>query len=438
MAGMATVGMTGVRIAGWTASDLFFLAASFVIVLRLLTATRRNLTPVAARRSSPGVLIGLVVLSIGALLATVGRSIDAGASALALARVWYITIVWFWTMRSVSTSVRTFRRLLVAVIVGAVLHAFVGIWQDVSGANAGAPGWGRSIGFSDHYNDLGLALASVIPILAVWRPARRVGPRWTLVRIVALLVLFGGLGSSGSISAMGAAIVGTLVAARAPSFAERRRRRSRQAAAVPVIAVLVAAVLVAGGLVDLSVQDRFTELVSGDSPTSQSAESRTSLAEVAIDGIVSSPLVGTGLDTRSGFVEAESGTNLVHNFYLRITYQAGILGFLGLCLILFMVGWQVRQVLRYTRGSPLISLPAGLLGSLVAVLVAAMFGPFLYARIAWLPMALTNALYGLARAGRLDRAPSADGSQVRAAARARPPAGALARVTAASTPTAPE
>ncbi len=436
MAGMATVGMTGVRVAGWTASDLFFLGASGVIILRLLTGTRRNLSPVAARQSSPGVLIGLVVLSIGALLATVGRSIDASASALALARVWYLTIVWFWTVRSVSTSVRTFRRLLGAVIIGAVLHALVAIFQDVTGANAGYPGWGRSIGLSDHYNDLGLSLASVIPILAVWRPTGRVGPRSTLLRVVGLLVLFGGLGASGSITAMGAAIVGTLVAAIALRSNARHRRRSRQAA-VPVIALLIAVILVAGGIVDLSVQDRFDELVSGDSPTTQSAESRGSLAEVAIDGIISSPFVGTGLDTLSGFVQSESGTNKVHNFYLRITYEAGILGFLGLCLILFMIARQSRQVLRYTRRSTLVTLPAGLIGSLVAVLTAAMFGPFLYARIAWLPMALVSALYGMARAGLMKDDALTDSARVTPEMRALPPAEARARVTAASTPIAP-
>ena len=36
------------------------------------------------------------------------------------------------------------------------------------------------------------------------------------------------------------------------------------------------------------------------------------------------------------------------------------------------------------------------------VLVAAMFGPVLYGRISWLPMALISALHGLARVGLLE------------------------------------
>jgi hypothetical protein len=399
---MATVGMTGVRVAGWTASDLLFLVASMLIVLRLLTGTRRNLAPVAARRSSPGFLIGLLLLTVGALLATVSRSFDAGSSVLALARVWYITIIWFWTLRSVSTSVRTFRRLLLAAIIGAVVHSFIGIYQDVSGANAGSPGWGRSIGLSDHYGDLGISIGSMIPILAVWRREAVGGPRRDWLRIAGLLVMLGGVGSSGSMTPLAAAIVGTLVAFVAPRLVGFRRQRRARRIVVPVIVALLTVVLVASGTVDLAVQTRFEELTSGDSPTSESAESRASQTDVAIDGIVQSPLVGVGLDLESGAVEVDGTRNKVHSFYIRIAYEAGILGFLGLCLIILVIHRQAWQLIRYTRNTASSWLPVGLLGSVVTVLVAALFGPVLYGRISWLPMALVSALYGLGRAGMLD------------------------------------
>ena len=402
MAGMATVGMTGVRIAGWTASDLLFLASSGFIVLRLLTGTRRNLAPVAARRSSPGFLIGLLTFSVGGLIATVFTSLAPAESALALARVWYITIIWFWTLRSVSTSVRTFRRLLLAAILGAVFHSLIGIYQDISGANAGAPGWGRSQGLADHFGDFGIAVGSMIPVLAVWRRDATQRARRDWLRILGLIILLGGVASSGSMSPLVAVIVGTAVAVSAPTLARPRRERRRRRLAVPLVVGALSVGILMSGVVELSVQTRFEELLSGDTPTADSAESRAGQTEVAFEGIVHSPVVGVGLDLRSGAVEVDGDYNKVHNFYVRVAYEAGILGFLGLVLMLLIVNRQGWQLLRFTRRTPLLWLPAGLLGSFVMVLVAAMFGPVLYGRISWLPMALISALHGLARVGLLE------------------------------------
>ena len=400
VAGMATVSMTGIRVAGWTASDLLFLAASLLMALQLLMGTRRHLAPVIARRSSPGILIGLVVFSVGALLATVGQSVDPAGSALVLTRIWYITIVWFWTVRTSTNSLRSFRQLLLAAIVGAVISASIAIIQDVTGANAGAPTWGRSPGLADHFNDLGLAVGSMVPVLVTWRNVGASHAQWGPRRIIALLVLLGGLGASGSISALGAMIVGTAVAVVAPRVVDPGRRRRRSV--VPLVVVGAVVMLIVGGVVDLSVQSRFSDLTSGDSPTTQSAESRSQQSEVAFERIIASPVVGVGLDLQSGTVDYGGERNKVHNFYVRTAYEAGVLGLLGLGLILFMICRQTRQLLHVTRGSPLAWMPTGLLGSLTMVLTAAIFGAVQYGRTFWLPMALVSALYGLARAGLLD------------------------------------
>lgn len=402
MAGMATVGMTALRVAGWTLSDLFFLVTSMLILLRLVTGTRKDLAPVVARRSSPGILIGLLLLSAGALFATLGRSLDAAGSALALARVWYITIVWFWTVRSVSDSVRTYRRLLLAAVVGAVVHALIGILQDVTGANAGAPGWGRSTGLSDHYGDLGISVGSMIPILAVWRREGQGRSVWDPMRVIALLILLGGVASSGSMTPMGAAIVGTCVALMVPRLAVPGLRRRRRLAAPAIIAMVVIGLL-ATGTVDLAVQTRFAELSSGSNrAVTASAESRAVQTEIATAEVIRSPIVGVGLDSRSGAVSHDGESHSVHNFYIRILYEAGMLALLGLLLIIALIARQGWQLVRVTRNSTLLWLPSALLGCLSMVLVSAFFGPVLYGRISWLPMALISALYGLARAGKLE------------------------------------
>lgn len=398
MAGMAAVTMNGVRIAGWTVSDLCFLAAGLAIAASLLTGSRQGIAPVATRRSSPAVLIGLLLLSLGALLATVGRSLDAGTSALAVARVWYITIVWFWVVRSVATSIRTFRRLLLAAVVGAVFHALIAIFQDVTGLNGGPPTWGRSVGWADHFNDLGLALGSMMPVLVVWRPERENGRHSDLLRLGGMVVLLGGVAATGSIGGTGAAIIGTIVAlVLSKSGGRRRSKRS----SLPILVAGLAILAVTSGVVDLPVQSRFEDLLAGDSPTASSAASRGEHVEVAIAGIVSSPLVGVGLDKESSSIDGPD--TQVHNFYLRLTYEAGVLGILGLGVILGITGVQIRQLHRHTRGRPLAWMPAALGGALVVVLLDALFEPYLYQRIAWLPIALTSALYGVARAGWLAR-----------------------------------
>jgi hypothetical protein len=400
MAGMATVGMTAVRIGSWTVSDLLFLASSLMIVLRLLTGSRRHLAPVVARRTSPALLIGIAVLTVGALLATVYRSFAPAESLEALVRVWYITIIWFWTVRSVSSSVRTFRRLLLAAIIGAVAHSLVGIYQDVSGLNAGSPGWGRSRGLGDHYGDFGISVGSFVPILAVWRPAAKATARREMWRLGAILILVAGVGASGSMTPVGALIIGTIVALVLPKLASRAAGERRRIV-VPVLAAIAAIVLVMTGTVDLPVQTRFEELTAGDTDVTGSAQSRVDMARVAVDGVVDSPLVGVGFDGLSGGLLLDDGASQIHSFYFRIAFEAGILGLLGLLIILFVIHRQGWQLLRYTAGGSVAWLPAGVMGSVTMVLTSAMFGPVLYGRLSWLPIALVNALYGLGRAGLL-------------------------------------
>lgn len=401
MAGMATVGLTGVRLASWTVSDFLFLASSLLIVLRLLTGSRRNVAPSIARSTSPTLLIGLGLFTIGGLLATFGRSYDPASSALAIVRVWYITVIWFWTVRSVSSSVATFRRLLIAAIAGAVFHSLVGIYQDVSGANNVSPHWGRSPGWADHYADFGIAVGSFVPLMAVWRQDPTARKRRELPRVLVILVLLAGVGSSGSMTPFGATIVGTFAAVMIPRLVRSSRRRRR--IVLPVLAAVVTVALGVSGVVDLPVQTRFEELISDDPYTVGSAQSRGNLAEAAIDGLVESPLIGVGLDPTSGAVTIDGDRLQIHSFYFRVAYEAGLLGLAGTFVILFIFFRQSFQLLRFTAGSAVDWLPAGLFGSFIMILVSSMFAPALYARISWLPMALISALFGMGRAGMLRR-----------------------------------
>jgi O-antigen ligase len=402
-AGLATVGYTGIRSGVVTLSDFFFSASTMVIIINLLSGARRRLATREVRATSPSLLIGLAILTLGGLLATLLRSIDPFGSGLSLLRIWYITVIWFWTIRSVSTSLASFKRLLLAAIVGAVVHAGIGVYQDVSGANAVYPTWGRSRGYSDHFGDLASSVGSLLPVLAVW-PTQGKGRNIELLRWFAILVMLGGIGSTGSMSITGASILGVLVAVLLPRMLGARRTNKRRLG-VPLVAGAVAVAVISMGAVQLSVLERFGELGMSDSQVSWSAGSRVNMTKVAIDGAAASPLVGVGLDERSGGAanKYDNSTSTpkeqnIHNLYLRLLFEAGILGAAGLLLILFVITRQGLQLVRYLRESSLAWIPAGLMGALVAICSAALFGPALYTRIMWLPMAFLSALAGLARA----------------------------------------
>lgn len=398
LAATFTVTWSGVRPAAWTLSDYLSFATAGAVAAHILLGATRGLAPAAARRGSPTLMIGLVLLTLGGLLATMLRSMDPTGSALVLVRLWYITVIWFWTLRSVTGSVQAFQRLLVAAIAGGVVNALVGIYQDVTGANAVAPNWGRSPGLTAHVGELGMSGAAVLPLLVVWRP-RRPSRRAELLRVAGIVILLGGIASSGAMTAFGSATVAVLAALLAPRIL-RSGYRTKKRLAFPLIGLLAVVVALSSGAVEFSIAERFAELRQGSNTnTSLSAMSRAEMAEVAIEGTVESPLVGVGLDELSVQMLNRGNEGLgIHSVYLGLAFQAGVLGLVGLLVMMFVALRQAVQLLYFTRGSPLSHMPAGLLGMLVAIWVSSMFGPILYGRIFWFPLALVATLHGIARA----------------------------------------
>jgi hypothetical protein len=398
LAATFTVTWSGVRPAAWTLSDYLSLATAGVVAGHILLGATRGLAPAAVRRGSPTLLIGLITLTVGGLLATMLRSFDAAGSALVLVRLWYITIVWFWTLRAVTNSIQAFQRLLLAAMAGGVVNSLVGIYQDVSGANAGAPTWGRSPGLTAHVGELGMSAAITLPLLVMWRPTRP-SRRAEVLRIAGIVILLGGIASSGAMTAFGSALVAVLVTLLAP-WVMRSSYRTKRRLAFPLIGVLVVVVALSSGAVEFSLGERFSELMQGsDTRAGQSAESRAEMAEVAINEFVRSPLVGVGMDLRTVAMlnEGNEGRD-IHSVYLGLAFEAGVLGLLGLLVMMFVALRQAIQLLNVTRGSRLSRLSAGLLGMLIAIWVVSMFGPILYGRIFWFPTVLVTTLHGIARA----------------------------------------
>jgi hypothetical protein len=293
-------------------------------------------------------------------------------------------------------------------VAGCLVNSFVGIFQEATGANAGYPGWGRSLGLTDHYNSLGTALAAAVPLALLWQPYGARTRRSDQARLIVVLVLFAGIGVSGSMTAFGSAVVGVAVSL-ALGTTLGVRSGSARTVLYPLLGLIAGAILMVAGVVELPVLERFTKLREGNAYVTDSAESRGEMAAIAVEGAVESPLVGVGLDNKSGRREVTDDRSAsTHALFLRLVYEAGILGLAGLVIILLAVSRQCTVLLLKTVGSRTHWVSIGLVGSMVAVCTNALFSPILYERFFWVSFGLVGVIFGLARAAQAD-APAVPG-----------------------------
>jgi hypothetical protein len=410
VAGMAMVGWTGFRTADFAVADWVFLATAVLTFAKILTGGGRAFAPRQARRSSPLLLVGLGLLTIGGLLGTFVRSVDPYGSALVLLRLWYISVVWFWTLRTVCTTWRHFRLLLIAFVGGELANAVAAIWQEVTGTNQAT--YGRSDGFTDHFNALGTAVAAAVPLVVVWRTQN---PRSGLakgVHVGFVLLLLGGVGVSGSLTAFAAAVVGSVVSLAVPWFVSSSRTSRRRMGPGVLVAVVVTLVVGSGAL-SLSVTERFTNYVEGNNRyVNGSVAVRGELNDVAIASIIESPLIGTGFDRKSSEIEVQGRPRSgIHSLYYKLLYEAGVLGFIGMLAIFVLAAHQALSMTQYMRGKPGDWMPIGLLGSMVVLWADAVYSPPLFERFFWAPFALIGVAFGLCRSiplpeSKEDRSPS--------------------------------
>jgi hypothetical protein len=404
MLGMSMVSMTGVRAGGFTIADLIFLLVSGFILLIVLNGGGTTLAPRVARRTSPVLLVGLSVFTVGGLLSTFMRSLDPTGSALVIVRLWYITVIWFWALRAVCTNWRDLKRLLTAFAAGAAVNSLYAILQELTGSNEGPPYWGRSTGFTDHFNSLGAAVATTIPLLVVWRSDPDSTPRAKRYCGFGIAVAIGGIGVSGSMTAFASGAAGVFVALGIPWFTAGSRRARR--AIVPGIIGAVALFAVLGsGLISLSVTERFTAYREGTSQyTQRSVSSRGELNSIAVDAIASSPVVGVGLDSDSSEILLDGERKRVHSLYFRLLYEAGVFGFVGMLAVFTLFIHQAVAAARYLRRRQLDWIPAALLGAVTMLMLDALFGPPLFERYFWAPFALISVTFGICRSESSERA----------------------------------
>jgi O-antigen ligase len=147
------------------------------------------------------------------------------------------------------------------------------------------------------------------------------------------------------------------------------------------------------------VVERIQRFTSGDQYLEQSVQSRGESNSVALHSFDQRLVVGVGFD--SGSVAAAGDdrilTSGVHNMYLKVMYEAGLPGLIGLLLILGATFRAAVLLLRNTRSTELYPIVVALSASGLSVGIFAMFQPTLFHRFFWLPIAMMWCVWHLRR-----------------------------------------
>jgi O-antigen ligase len=400
--GLATLGLNRTRIAGWTVSDLVFLFAGGIVCLKLLSGRTADLAPPAMRKSSPPILLGTLVLVIAGTLSSF-QSFEPMTSIVMVVRIVWITLAWFWVLRAVSPNRDTLHRLLRGFRITVVVSCLGGL-AGYLGFVALTPAnrENREAAFFNHPNELGGLIAMALPfiVLGVLQTRGRRGDATWRRLALAMLAIFA-LGTTGSITAFLSAIAGgcTLVAVLWLTSVDRPRRRRSP------LPYMFGAMALAGGVLwlagsELPVVERFTQIGAGGD-VSDSIGSREELNAYVINNLDNSLIVGVGLDadTRSLGDETgmDDGASRVHNLYLKLLYEAGVPGLVGLFIVIATAFRQSWRLVVNTRGTELYPTAVALLSALVTVNVFALFQPLFVQRYYWLPVGLVGVLWALRR-----------------------------------------
>ena len=408
---MATLSFNATRMAGFSVSDLLFLASAVAIVVKLLVRDERLLTPSDGRRGSQLVLAGAVLMLSGATLSSLGSWAPL-ASTMVVVRLAWSTMVWFWILRSVCRDRQALLSIVNAFRFTVIASAALAVAGD-NGLQVNPTEFdhGRQAAFTFHPGELmnfliaGFFLVAV-PVLVPTSGAHRrfATAGWVVAVAVVMLGVFA-TGSTSALLGLGAAVV-ALVAMVIYTGSSRvqHRRRGPLGGMVIVVAAVAGMFLLLNS--DLPVTERLMGFSDGSSNLDNSLAARSEPNKEIMGNFDSYLLVGIGPYFAGGAVESigtstyvADGTlhNQVHNMHLKMLYEAGLPALIGLWIIILAVTRQAYRLVVSTRGTDLYPVVLGIFGGFVAANVSSMFGPTAYARHYWVSYALIGCLWTVRR-----------------------------------------
>jgi hypothetical protein len=420
VAGCATLSFTLFRLGPILVSDILFLCAALVIAVQLLVGDDHNLMPATGRRSASLTLVGSLLLLIFGTLSSL-RSWAPADSMQVVLRFGWVTLAWFWIMRTVCRDRDDLYRLLGGWRIAALVTAGAAIAGQMGIAFVSTHAGERQVGLSAHPNHLAGQLVAVFPLFLLAVPPDRLGRTRTRLRwLVPLGVCATAIFASGSLTGLASAVASVAVVGLAYATTrtphDHRRRRRSALTPVAVIAVLAAGVF-ALATSDLAVVDRIVRYQQGDTYVEESVASRGDRNSIVINQFDEYLVVGIGFNFEAASVDntvldtedARIRDYGVHNMHLALLYQAGLGALAGVFLILMTAVRQLAALLR-RADAELYRVTLALVGSFAAVNVNALFQPTTFDRFYWMPVALTGCLWAIRRQELRGESPVAAGT----------------------------
>lgn len=400
--GLMLMGFNRTRIADWPLSDLAFLVAFGLMVVDVLGGREAQLAPKRARRTSPGVLVGVLVLLTAGTLSAL-QSWDPGRSLAVILRFAWIFLGMFWVIRALARDRDSLARLLTGWRICIVFNALVAISGQLGLTSFSVENSeNRQTAFFEQPNELAGLLAIGLPLFLLGVPRRReyrTDGRELLSRAVPIGLVFYAIATTGSMSALLAGLAGVVTMLIAGGW--RHVRRPGRAWTSPLLPMLVAFGVVAGLFAlltsDLPVVERFDRFTSGDQYVQGSVDSREARNEEVIQRFDESLVVGQGFGSYDPSDPGAADAAGVHNMFFRFIFQAGLPGLVGVLMIIGFALQQCIRLLRNTRRSSLHATAVALTAALVSANTFAMFQPTEYQRYYWMSVAMIGALWSLRR-----------------------------------------
>ena len=271
----------------------------------------------------------------------------------------------FFLVANLLTSGERARKFCWAFVLFAAVNSFMGLKNWSSGNMMGGSTnriEGGFAGLASNPNDLGLLLDMSLPL--VWYAYQTA--KTAVTRYMALLTIIVAAGTV-IITFSRGAFVGLLVVA---GLAVWKLGKGKRIQIFVLIAVLLPVMLVVlpGGY-----SDRITSIFYSDMDDG-SRDERIKLMEVGVASMIENPLgVGLGMNILSS-VDSGTGWHVIHNAYLQVGVELGIVGF-SLYLLLI---WKTYQGLTSIEQSPVRSvadLAFAIRLSLIAFAVVGLFAP---------------------------------------------------------------
>jgi O-antigen ligase len=271
---------------------------------------------------------------------------------------------------------------------GSAVNAAVAVLQSSGLLTFGIVEFGRVAGLTTHFNELGAVCALALFPAIYLLTSTPSGIKRRAFALAGVLVLAAGLLASGSVAALGAAVLGA-----GYWFAT---------GAVLVRIVVVVALLAAFGLVlsgGFDPWERLSQTLNPSTGAVGSVESRLRTLEDAWSQIARSPVLGKGLDDESSRtrvvgpeLQADGSVvyrpHQVHNLFLGAWFQAGVVGFISMLILWFGVaraGFKASALARSIRD---LELSVALQASYAFFTVFSLAAVVTQQRFLWLPAGL--------------------------------------------------